>query len=186
MNEQLKKAIGPLDWLKVYRLYIDAFPTSERKPFWVILQKVRAHKTDVWCLYAERRFAGFATTVNGDNEVLLDYLAVKKAWRGKGVGSNALRALIARYEPCGMMVEIESPFEPGEDQPERLRRKAFYQACGMETFGVMANVFGVAMELLGRNCRMTFDEYQTFYRVHYSPWAAEHLSELPYPETTEK
>ena len=182
MEVRLKKAFWPLAWWKVYQLYIDAFPADERKPFWVILKKVCAGKTDVWCLYADRHFAGFATTVNGDKEVLLDYLAVGKAFRGKGVGRSALQMLIDRYEPCGMMVEIESPFEAGEDQPQRLSRKAFYQSCGMEPFGVMANVFGVPMELLGRNCRMTFDEYQNFYRVHYSPWAAEHLSPLPYPE----
>jgi len=186
MNIQLKKAVSPLEWMKVYRLYIDAFPASERKPFWVILQKVRIRKTDVWCLYADSKFAGFATTINGDHEVLLDYLAVKKAFRGKGIGRNALRAMMDRYQPHGMMVEIESPFEACEDQTERIRRKAFYRSCGMESFGVMANVFGVKMELMGRGCRMNFAQYQDFYRVHYSPWAAEHLSELPYPEIAEE
>ena len=113
---------------------------------------------------------------------MLDYLAVKPAFRGQGVGRAALGLMGEQYYEKGLFVEIESPFEPGSDQPMRQRRKQFYRSCGMEPFGVMANVFGVKMELLGCGCKLNFEEYHAFYRDNYSQWAADHLSEERYPE----
>lgn len=182
MAIELKRANGLQDWWKVYRLYRQAFPRSERKPFSIIFKMSRNGKTDVWCLMEGNRFKGFVTTINSERAVLLDYLAVWQAVRGQGVGSAALAQLLRKYAGKGLFVEIESVFEPGDDQELRQRRRQFYLSSGMVPFGVMANVFGVKMELLGSGCHLNFKEYQAFYRTHYSPWAAEHLSEEPYPE----
>jgi len=38
------------------------------------------------------------------------------------------------------------------------------------------------MELLGKDCMLDYAAYHAFYRDNYSPWAAEHLAPLPYPE----
>ncbi len=182
MEVALKRPRGLLCWLRVYRLYLQAFPPSERKPFAIIRRMEAKGKSDVWCLYAEGRFSGFCTTVNGDTAVLLDYLAVCTKIRGQGIGTQTLYALQRQYKGKGLFVEIESPFEEGADQVERIRRKQFYRACGMEPFGVMANVFGVKMELLGRDCYLDYGAYHAFYRDHYSLYAADHLQELPYPK----
>lgn len=162
-------------WVLTYKLYRKAFPASERKPFGIILTMYRKGKTDLWCILRDGSFAGFASTVNGDDLILLDYLAVDGKHRGKGIGTAALNQLLSRYDAQGVFVEIENTALPGDDQSLRLRRKAFYQNCGMEDLQVCANVFGVSMELLGRNCQMDFDQYKHFYRNHYSPWAAEHI-----------
>ena len=182
MDVTLKRPLGPLDWLQVYRLYRQAFPSSERKPFAIILRMTRRNKTDVWQLLSDGRFAGFATTINGDGVVMLDYLAVKQTARNGGIGTEALRLLQERYAGQGFFVEIESPFEEGPDQIDRQRRRAFYQRCGLKPLKVMAVVFGVKMELLGRDCNLDFDRYQAFYRDNYSPFAAEHLVKAPHPE----
>lgn len=178
----MQKPAGLIPWLQVYRLYLQAFPPSERKPFSLIWRMSRCGKTDVWCVKYQNRFAGFATTINGDNLILLDYFAVTKVFRGAGIGSAALKEILNRYTGKGMFVEIESPYEDGKDQEARLRRKTFYQACGMEPLHVLATVFGVKMELLGRGCSMDFAKYQRFYHENYSPWAAKNLLEEPYPE----
>jgi len=48
----------------------------------------------------------------------------------------------------------------------------------------MADVFGIKMELLGKNCRedLDFQRYRDFYRDFYKPWAAEHILPAEYPE----
>jgi len=124
---------------------------------------------------------GFAATINGEREILLDYLAVQQSRRGTGIGSAALRKLRERYAGKGLFVEIESPYEPGADQQVRLRRKAFYQSCGMKQIRVMADVFGVNMELLGWDCSLDFDGYKAFYHENYGSWASEHIIWKPYP-----
>lgn len=182
MNVTLKRPCGLLNWVQVYQLYRQAFPPSERKPFGVIIKMTRQKKTDTWQICRAGRPVGFATTINGDKLVMLDYLAIDRTVRGSGIGSEALRLLQDTYAGQGFFVEIESPFEEGDDQTDRLRRRSFYRCCGLEPLKVMAVVFGVKMELLGRDCRLDFDRYQAFYRKHYSPWAAEHLEKASHPE----
>lgn len=178
----MKKPEGFAQWFRIYRLYRAAFPGCERKPFRMIASMARRGKTDVWYAEDEGRFAGFATTINDEELILLDYLAVARKRRGRGVGSRILQEMKKCYAGRGIFVEIESPFEDGPDRQSRLRRKDFYVRNGFQPVGVMASVFGVHMELLCFKCRMDFSAYQAFYRDHYSPWAAEHILEETYPE----
>ena len=173
----------PMQWMRVYRLYRSAFPRCERKPFRMIISMWRRGKTDVWRCEWQGRFAGFATTINDEQLILLDYLAIEGGLRGKGIGSRMLDALKRAYLGKGMFVEIESPFEDGPDARERRQRKRFYESNGMRPAGVMAEVFGVKMELLCWNCRMNFKRYHSFYRENYSVWAADHILEAEYPQT---
>ena len=169
--------------MKVYRLYREAFPSSERKPFSVILKMSRNQKTDVWCLMKGTSFKGFATTINSREAVLLDYLAVEKNARGQGAGRETLAALMQEYSGKGLFVEIESMYEAGEDRQERIRRKHFYTANGFVPMNVMADVFGVKMELLAWNGRLDFERYRTFYHDQYGAWASEHILPAKHPES---
>lgn len=166
-------------WLALYRLYLASFPAAERKPFSIIARMYRAGRSDVWCICRDERILGLATTVNGDNLILLDYFAVDTRFRGQGIGSEALAMLQQIYAGVGLFVEIESTREPAPNHPQRLRRRDFYRRGGMEPLEVYADVFGVKMELMGSRCQLDFEGYHHFYAAHYSPWAAEHI--LPDP-----
>ena len=179
---ELRKPGTLTDWLALYQLYRAAFPPSERKPFSIIARRHLAGRNDLWCLKRKGKFLGLAAMVNGKDRVLLDYLAVKPRLRGQGIGTEALEKLKEVYPEQGFFVEIESPFEPGEDQPQRQKRKRFYLHSGMEPMQVMANVFGVKMELLGWNCRLDYEGYHRFYHDYLSPWAADHVTREAYPE----
>ena len=88
---------------------------------------------------------------------------------------DAYHALADSYPGCGLFVEIEAA---DRDDPDgsKLRRKQFYLRNGLDDMHVVAILFGVRMELLGRACCLDFDGYQAFYRDHYSAWAAEHIT----------
>ena len=178
MEIVLQKPHGVNDWLRLQQLYVNAFPSAERKPFSRIRQMFREGKADVWCILKDGRFAGLATTVNGDGLILIDYFAVAKRLRGRGIGRGAMECLLSMYSGQGVFLEIESTDRPGLDQALRKKRKEFYLSCGFEDLGVKAKVFGVYMELLGIRCRMDFAGYRAFYRDHYSGWAADHLEEV--------
>lgn len=172
---QLRKPNRIFDWLRVYRLYREAFPASERKPFSIIVKMYRQRKTDLWCVTQDGRFAGMAATINGEDLILLDYFAVVKSLRGQGIGSEAMGLLQTQYRDVGLFVEIESTGEASPNPLQRQKRKQFYRDAGMEELGTEANVFGVRMELLGSRCILDFEGYRAFYRDQYSPWAAEHI-----------
>ena len=162
----------------IFMLYRTAFPRCERKPFRRITSMVKAGRADLWTIRMDGRFAGFAATVNGPQVVLLDYLAVTKSQRGRGVGTGAMGLLNESYRDRGVFVEIESTFENAPNAREREKRKQFYVNCGMEPMGTDVDLFGVRMELLGTRCHLDFESYRNFYRDNYSPWAAEHNREV--------
>lgn len=178
MEIVLQKPQGLNDWLRLRTLYHSAFPAEERKPFSKIHRIFREGRADIWCILADKHFAGFATTVNGGDLILIDYFAVSKRLRGRGIGRAAMECLLALYHDKGVFLEIESTDRPGLDQSQRMKRKEFYLSCGFEDLGVKAKVFSVYMELLGIRCRMDFAGYRAFYRDHYSGWAADHLEEV--------
>lgn len=172
---KLTKPTGAFCWLRLYRLYLRSFPANERKPFSVIYRKYRQGKNDVWCLMKGTKLMGLATTVNSPNLILLDYLAVSPKNRGEGIGSDAMESLIRHYSGKGLFVEIENTAPDGPDKEMRLRRKRFYENCGLAPMDVTANVFGVSMELMGCGCCLTFDAYHRFYHDHLGPWTANHI-----------
>ena len=141
----------------VFMLYRSAFPRCERKPFGRITGMVKAGRADLWTIRMDGRFAGFAATVNGPRVVLLDYLAVAKSQRGRGVGTGAMRLLDEAYRDRGFFVEIESTFADAPNAREREKRKQFYVNCGMEPMGTDVDLFGVRRELLGTRCHLDFE-----------------------------
>ena len=164
-----------MDILRVYLLYLRAFPAEERKPFSRIVSMMKEGRTDLWIIRKNGRFAGFASTVNSPGLVLLDYFAVCKSLRGQGVGSAAMKAILGRYAPRGVLVEIESTCIPSDNPEERENRKRFYVNCGMTPMGTEVDLFGIRMELLGCRCKLDFDAYKDFYVRYYTPRAEKYV-----------
>ena len=169
------KPRGFRQWAQIYKLYQRAFPAEEKKPFRIILKMSRQGTTDVWRFTHDGKFAGMAATVNGKEHILLDYLAVEESRRGCGIGTEILGLMKEHYAGKGVFLEIESPYEPGDDREQRLQRKRFYEKCGLRSMDVFVWLFGVKMELMGFDCDLSYGQYRDFYRDNYSPWAADHI-----------
>ena len=164
-----------LQWMRIYRLYQSAFPANEKKPFSMIRSMQKKGRSDVWYCERDGKFAGLVITINGPEQILLDYLAVAKKRRGQGIGSEMLQVMREKYTGKGVFLEIETVDETAENFEERKRRKQFYLSNGMTPMNVFVELFGVDMELLGFDCTLTFEEYHAFYRDNYNAWAAEHV-----------
>jgi len=172
---EIKQPKNCLDWLRIYRLYQSAFPSGEKKPFSMIRSMCKKGRSDVWYCERDGKFAGLVITINGPEQILLDYLAVAKKRRGQGIGSEMLQVMREKYTGKGVFLEIETVDETAENFEERKRRKQFYLSNGMTPMNVFVELFGVDMELLGFDCTLTFEEYHAFYRDNYNAWAAEHV-----------
>ena len=171
------------EWLGLWWLYLRSFPKAERKPIRRILKMAKLGRAGIWAIRRDEKFAGLLMTMEAPHLVQLDYLAVRKKERNSGLGGSALALFRRKLDGRPLLVEIESPYTPGPDQALRQRRRNFYLRAGMEPLGILAGVYDVEMELLGWDCRLTFDEYLAFYRDYYRPQAAEHIRQLPYPKT---
>lgn len=168
-------------WIKIYRLYRQAFPRYERKPFSMIISMQKKGKTDVWYFEKNNEFVGLAITINSDDIILLDYLAIVKDKRSQGIGSQILRKLLAHYGTKGLLIEIESVYKNAKNLSERQRRKQFYLKNGFLCMNVMVNLFGVEMELLGANCQVTYEDYHSFYKKSLGKIITEKITKAKHP-----
>ena len=175
MSITLEKPCGLRQWAQIHALYLTAFPAAERKPVGIIRRMFRLGRTHVWRILRSGKFAGFAATVNGDGLILLDYLAVDEARRGTGIGTEILSLMRQQYAGKGVFLEIESVYESCDNKEQRIQRKHFYEKCGMRSMDVFVWLFGVKMELMGFDCRLSYEQYHSFYRDNYGPWAADHI-----------
>ena len=169
---------GFMQLLKIRLLYREAFPRCERKPFSIIKAMVKRGKSDLWYFEDEDGFAGLVATINGNDTILIDYLAVAKKRRGKGIGKCILSHMLDYYKDKGVFLEIEMPDETAENNQERIRRREFYLRSGLVPMNTFAKLFGVNMELLGYNCHFTFDEYRDFYRENYGEFAYSNIKPI--------
>ena len=161
--------------LRIRLLYREAFPRCERKPFSIIKAMNKRGKTDLWYFEDEVGFVGMCATINGPDNVLIDYLAVAKKRRGTGVGTRMLAELLGYYKDYGVFLEIEALDENAKNNNERIRRRQFYLRAGLEPMNTYVKLFGVDMELLGKRCFLSFDEYRSFYLENYSKFAYDNI-----------
>lgn len=166
------------DWKKIKQLYKTAFPRYERKPLWIVRMKHRKGEADIWVIDQDGEFSGFAITVNELDMVLLDYFAISEDKRSSGLGGKALKLLQEKYANKRFFLEIECEDEGAENNAERVRRKEFYIRNGMSEIGVKTNVYTVDMELLGYNCRVSFEDYERLYRACYGNMIAGNIIEI--------
>lgn len=172
---QLTHASTNAHYEQIETLYEKSFPSCERKPFSLILEKQQSGNVDVLMLEESGQFAGLAITMMDKDLVLLDYFAIEESMRGKGFGSAALHLLFDFYKGKRFFLEIESTLVPADNKSQRLLRKQFYLANDMTELGIQANVFETDMELLGHNISLTFEEYQNIYRNVYGTKKAAHI-----------
>lgn len=149
---------------QIEALYLKAFPKEERKPFSLILEKVREGRMEILSIEGEEaEFAGLAILIYVDEIVWLDYFAICEHMRGGGIGSAALQALLERYGDKKFLLEIESTKVECDDLEMRKRRKAFYLSNGLKEAGLDVWLFQVDMEILTNGYPVDFAQYYHMY-----------------------
>lgn len=146
---------------QVEKLYLEAFPAAERKPFAMLTEMQRQGLGEILAMVDENgAFLGLAVVLRRGDLALLDYLAVAPEGRGRGVGSETLRQLAERFAGCRLLIEIELPDEAASNNAQRLRRKQFYLRAGFAEMDVRISLGGVPMELLSLGGAVSWEEYR--------------------------
>jgi len=155
---------------RIERLYLDAFPKNERKPFSSMLVKCREGSMEMMAIEdGAGRFLGLVITILHRDKLLLAYFAISPEWRGKGVGSAALALIL---EHCGdrrLIIEIEDPEAPCGNAAERERRKRFYLSNGMKQMPFRVFLFGEEMLILTNGREVRYEEYHDIFDEVFSP-----------------
>lgn len=134
----------------VYELHMRYdFPKNELKPLSMILEGLDKETYFCFGIFKEDELLGYAyfisQLIDGMQCCLLDYFAVVRGMRDKGIGSEFLSLLRNELTFADLVVcESEDPaFSAGDDLNTRQKRIAFYQRNHFSDTGVRACVFGV-------------------------------------------
>ena len=174
---QLRTAKGR-ELRKIKRIYLEAFPKVERKPFRMMKKKARQGAMEILSVVEGGRTVGLAVAMSYQDLVLLDYFAIARFCRGCGYGSKALGLIKERYAGKRLILEIELPYGDAGKLEERVRRKEFYLRNGMKETGIHARVFCVPMEALTAGSAVTYREYEEFYEKTIGVFFAKRVSKL--------
>lgn len=158
---------------RIKKLYRAAFPRVERKPFYFVPRQIKKGDAELFALESDGEFAGFAliATAKGADIVMLSYFAVEERFRGRGIGSQALKTLMERYSQRRFILEIESVDAPCDNLEAREKRRRFYLNNGMTSAGFTARVFATDLEILTSGEPVTFEEYRGFYTARLGEMA---------------
>ncbi|MDO4265348.1 MAG: GNAT family N-acetyltransferase [Eubacteriales bacterium] len=175
MEEQLSLISAKGSILEeVKRLYLEAFPAEERKPFHVIEELCEKGRMELLAIMEGERFIGLDINMlaPGTDLRLLDYFAIAPSVRGGGYGSRALKCICERFSGHQFIFEIEPQDEAAENAEQRSRRKAFYLRNGLLESGLYVSLFHVPFELLSTKPGLRYQDYTdalaaTFGKVYF-------------------
>lgn len=173
----IKEAFNDIQLEKVKDLYESAFPASEKKPFSMILEKREEGLAEILSIEDEnKQFCGLLITALYKDLVLIDYFAIDEESRGRGIGSEALMILCNRYGNKRIFLEIESTVsDKEEDHDIKIRRKHFYQRNGFRCMPYLVLLFGVEMEIMTYNGKVSYDEYHELLDKVYGEKISSHV-----------
>ncbi len=136
------------DLMTIRRLYRQAFPLLQRAPFGRIARQWRRGCLELVVFEDKGTAVGFSINAVEPELVLVDYLAMSPAERGRGFGGEALGLLRRYYARQQLFLIIEHPQVAAENQQLRQRRLQFYQRHGYIDSGLTINGAEGRMQLL--------------------------------------
>lgn len=136
---------------KVYnKLLKKDFPLNERRPLLRINRLLQDGKYICLGAFKNEKLISYGFFCINDKCLLLDYFAVIKEERAKGVGSEVIKKFTEDFNEYVIFLEAENPgfAKTKEDKALRERRIKFYKSSGFSDTGIKTNVFGVEYVIL--------------------------------------
>ncbi len=121
------------DFEESMKIYFDSFPENERQSENIIKSRIKAGRNQLFGGYEQNELTIFALIYFFNNQKfsLLDYYAVKKEFRGKGLGKLFLKELFEllklKEKKSFLVLEVEDP-QFGVNRAERTSRIEFYRS----------------------------------------------------------
>ena len=179
------KALDKNEIRKIYKEHLkNDFPKDELKPLEYINKMYDLSKYECFGFYENNLLVGYAYMVIPDNSDtrLLDYFAVIKEFRNKGIGGSCLKALKKRYKQLSCVIlESEHPdySRDNSDREIRERRLDFYRKNGLIQTDITTFVGGVYYTIFCMECSESIDKiyvksaveniYNTMFKVKKVP-----------------
>ena len=141
---------------KLKHLYEHAFPIEERPPFfWLREMK----NNELYAVELDSTFVGLVDIVRCEDLLYVFFLAVKKTYRGKGIGATILDDLYKKYNNYRLFLMAENPNVSCDNKEERIHRINFYKKNNYVVSNHKVQEFGVDYLILYRSKEVDKDDF---------------------------
>lgn len=160
MRDMMKiKYADKNDWKEIKEIYLEAFPKSERKPFFVIKHSIKKGKTKILIATEDNYLQGFVMVIPYRDMVMVDYLAISSKIRSRGVGSKIMQEICRQFSNKKIVLLIERLEDHAENKEQRIMRRKFYFKNGFTSSGIFINGYSGNMEILNWGSKVSVQEY---------------------------
>lgn len=146
--------------LKIKELYDKSFPSDERAPFSMLVRRAKKGKGKMFSLIHDDIWCGMAYIVTYSDMAYIFYFTVAAELRGKGLGTEAIKEIIKKYDGCRVFLALEDWRERAENAEQRLRRHSFYLNCGLKDLPYKIKEADVIYAIMGVNGKIEPHEYK--------------------------
>ena len=119
-----------------YAIYSTAFPVSEQKSSETLHEMLKSENYTIYLAHIDEKIIGFSILYHPQDEdfYLLEYMAISNLQRGGGWGTMLLQKsiddLFKTHGTKALIIEIDSPEKPSDEQEIREKREQFYRRFG--------------------------------------------------------
>lgn len=146
-------------WREIKQIYREAFPKSERKPFFIIKHSVKKGKAQVFTAIENGILQGFVMIIVYKNMAMVDYLAVSSKIRSNGTGSKIMSEICKKFSDKKIVLLIERLEDNAENNQQRIARRKFYIKNGFTSSDIFINGVSGNMEILNYGGKVSQQEY---------------------------
>lgn len=151
-------------WKEIKEIYLEAFPKSERKPFFTVRHSVKKGKAQLLTAMDNGILQGFVMVIPYGNMVMVDYLAVSGKIRSRGTGSNIMQEVCKRFSDKKIVLLIEKLDDNAENKEQRIARRKFYLKNGFSFSDIYITGYSGNLEVLNYGGTVSPQEYMDLQR----------------------
>ena len=149
LEYKLVKNSSYKNYTKIKHLFEHAFPSVERPPFNILMS---FNHNDLYGVEDNGTFVGLVDLVIYEDLLYVFFLAIKKTYRGKGIGTKILSDIKEKYQyKYRIYLMAEDPNIECDNHKEREKRIGFYKRNGFKTREEKVIEFGVQYIILYQN-----------------------------------
>ncbi len=170
----IKKVCGDNPYrAAVRRIYMQSFPLFERvslEPFFTC----SVNGAEMFVLLRENEAEAFFCTLKRGRFFYLFYIAVDEKKRGRGIGSDVIKAAIEMAAGKVIFLDCEGIYPGCTDRAKRVRRLCFYRKNGFREVGGLHEWRGEKfVTLVHGDAEISEEDIQDFWRVFGKLWDSE-------------
>ena len=149
------KSLKEHQWKEIKKIYMEAFPKRERKPFFTLKRSVKKKKAVIMTASEENQILGLVVLIPYKDMVMVDYLAVSSRIRSKGTGSYIMQNVCREFSDKKIVLLIERLEDDADNRDQRIARRKFYLKNGFSSSGIFITGASGNMEIMNYGGKVT-------------------------------